>query len=143
MPTAEGDGMSDELKRKRRAWIAFWIVMGALFGFAVLSRVFNSPNTDAPNNSAYATGPYAPRDGGEAVRIHFGADKAAVIAIEEVKKREGWSSNPNWVTVELDEALTWDVTVRRAPRSPVGERLVVVSPTTGKVLNYFDPSASH
>jgi hypothetical protein len=126
--------MSDEPdKAKKSTWLAFWVVMGALFTFAVLARVFNSPSADAPKNS-----------GGEALpfpRLSFGADKAVAIAIEEVKKREGWSSNPDWVTsVEADEALTWDVTVKRAPRSPRGARLVVVSAQTGKVLNYFDPS---
>lgn len=132
--------MTEEAKTGRRAWLAFWIVMGAIFGFAVLSRAFNSSNLDAPKNSAYARGPFAPRDGG--TRINFGTDKAVAIAIEEVKKREGWSSNPDWVTAEASEALTWDVTVRRWSRSSVGERLVVVSAVTGKVLNYIDPSAS-
>jgi hypothetical protein len=134
--------MSDEPTKKRREWIAFWIVVGALFGFAVLSRVFSSPNTDAPKNSGYASGPFAPQDAGESTRIHFGAEKAVLIAIEEVKKREGWSGKPDWANVEADEALTWDVTVRRGPRRPVVERLVVVSAQTGKVLNYSDPSAS-
>jgi hypothetical protein len=135
--------MSDEPdKSKASSWLAFWLVMGALFAFAVLSRVFNSPNTDAPKNSVYATGPFAPRDGGEAFRIQFGADKAVAIAIEEVKKREGWSSDPGWANVEFDEGPTWDVTVRRGPRRPVAERLVVVSAQTGKVVNYSDPSSS-
>jgi hypothetical protein len=133
--------MSDEPKKKRREWLAFWIVMGALFGIAALSRVFNSPNANAPKNSVYASGPFAPRDGGESTRIQFGADKAVAIAIEEVKKREGWSGKPDWANVEADEALTWDVTVRRGPRRPVVERLVVVSAVTGKVLSYRDPSA--
>src|ERR1700733_429011 len=110
--------MSDEPnKPKAPTWVAYWIAVGALLGFVVLLRAFDSPKAGAPRNSAYATGPDAPRDGGEALRIHFGADKATTIAIDEVKKREGWSGNPNWVNVEADEALTWDVTVRRAPRS--------------------------
>jgi hypothetical protein len=133
--------MSDEADEpKGSSWIAFWIVMGTLFGFAVLVRVFRSPTTDVPNNSAYAVGPYAPSDGGEATRIKFGAGKAVGIAIDEVKKREGWSSDPDWVTVKAEEALTWEVTVRRMPRSQVGERLVVVSALTGKVLHYRDTS---
>jgi hypothetical protein len=135
-----GAGMSDEPKKKRRAWLAFWIVIGALFGFAVLSRLLNPPTADAPKNSAYAIGPFAPRDGGESDRIHFGADKAVAIALEEVKKREGWSGNPDWVTAEWSEALTWDVVVRRWSRTSVGRRIVVVSARTGKVLNYEDPN---
>jgi|SRR5580704_15570717 uncharacterized alpha/beta hydrolase family protein len=128
--------MSDEPdKPKASSWIAFWIVMGALFGFAVLSRVFNSPNTDAPKNSGGVAPPIF-------TRIQFGADKAVAIAIEEVKKREGWSGKPDWANVDADEALTWDGTVRRGPRRPVVERLVVVSAATGKVLSYSDPSAS-
>jgi len=123
--------MSDEPdKPKASSWIAFWIVMGALFGFAVLSRVFNSPNTDAPKSSGGQAPPIS-------TRIQFGADKAVAIAIEEVKKREGWSGKPDWASVEAEEALTWDVTVRRGPLHPVVERHVVVSAQTGKVLNYY------
>jgi hypothetical protein len=87
-------------------------------------------------------GPYAPPDGGEAARIHFGADKAVGIAIEEVKKREGWSGKPEWANVEFEEGLTWDVRVRRWARTTEGERLVVVSARTGKVQSYGDPNAS-
>jgi len=132
--------MSDEQKKRRREWLAFWIVMGALFGFAVFSRVFSSPNTDAPENAVYPSGPFAPLDGGESTRIHFGKDEAVSIAIAEVKKRDGWSSNPSWATVEASKAITWDVTVRRWYRSSVDERLVVVSAVTGKVKEYTDPS---
>jgi hypothetical protein len=131
--------MTDEAK-KTNAWLAFCLVIGALFGFAVLSRAFNSPKADAPNDSAYATGPYAPRDGGESARIHFGADKAMAIAIAEVKRREGWSGNPNWVSADFDEGPSWLVTVRRHPHSSQGERRVLVSAMTGKVDDYADPS---
>jgi hypothetical protein len=86
------------------------------------------------------TGPYAPRDGGESDRIHFGADKAVAIALQEVKKREGWSGNPDWVTAEWSEALTWHVVIRRWSRTSVGRRIVVVSARTGNVLNYEDPN---
>jgi len=111
--------------------------MGALFGFAVLARVFNSPNANAPKISGYEVGPYAPLDGGESTRIKFGADKALGIAIGEVKKREGLSANPALASVELGEAaLTWEVTVRRASL----ERRVAVSTKTGKVLNYGAPN---
>jgi hypothetical protein len=77
---------------------------------------------------------------GEAIHIQFGANKATTIAIEEVKKREGWSANPNWVSVALDEGPSWLVTVRRKPRSSEGERRVGVSAMTGKVDYYVDPS---
>jgi hypothetical protein len=129
--------MSDEPdKPKKSSWITFWIVMGAMFGFCVLARVFKSPSVDTRESFQYPVnpvGPYAPLDGGASTRIKFGAGKAVEIAIGEVKKREGLSANPALASVELGEAaLAWEVIVRRASL----ERRVAVSPKTGKVLAY-------
>jgi hypothetical protein len=71
------------------------------------------------------------------LRLQVVAKKAVLIAVDEVKKREGWSSNPNWANVEFGEAGIWEVTVRRKPRSSVGARHVFVSSMTGKVEHYY------
>jgi hypothetical protein len=131
--------MSEEPKEsKSSSWLAFLIIIAAIFGLALLARVLSSLRTDAPKNSDYATAPRATES--EAIRIQFGANKAVTIAVEEVKKREGWSANPNWASVTLDEGPSWLVTVRGKPRSSEGERRVFVNAMTGKVDYYVDPS---
>ena len=125
--------MNDEPKKRRRDWLVFLIVIAAIFGFALLARTFSSPNATGPEDRQQAARILSRVEG---VPIHFGADKAVAIAIEEVKKREGWSSKPEWADVQSDEGPTWDVAVRRMPQSHAGERHVLVSAMTGKVLSY-------
>jgi hypothetical protein len=73
--------------------------------------------------------------------MNFGATQAVAIAIEEVKKREGWSGKPEWVKID-QEGFRWYITVRRKPRSHEGERYVTVSAADGSVLDYSDPRTS-
>jgi hypothetical protein len=129
--------MSDEPSKPNvSSWVAFFIIMGALFGVLVLLRLFNSPKALAP--SVPSSGEHhAEHEAPPPFRLQFGANKAVVIAVNEVKKREGWSSNPDWANVEFGEAGVWEVTVRRKPRSSDGARHVFVSSMTGKVEHYY------
>ncbi len=108
------------------------IVAATLGGVAVLAYPPNSPSVVAPKNQEPFV--YA--------HMEFGAAKAAAIAIKEVKKREGWSGNPDWVMVD-QEGFTWYITVRRKPRSDKGARCVAVNARSGKVARYSELDASH
>jgi hypothetical protein len=61
-------------------------------------------------------------------------DKVADIAVEEVKKREGWTGNAN---TPDREGFTWYVHVSEPGKSG-RQRTVAIESTTGEVLEYRD-----
>jgi hypothetical protein len=64
-------------------------------------------------------------------------ERAARIAIEEVKKREGWSGKVGGTENDVyREGFTWYVTVKRQPRKPGADRVVVIEGLTGNVRDY-------
>src|ERR1700722_7791420 len=97
--------MSDELHRpessERLAVLAVVAaILGGLTVFVYISKfvyVHDSPIVVAPQNQKPEV--YE--------RMPFGATKAVAIAIDEVKKREGWSGKPDWVNVEQEEGFEW------------------------------------
>jgi hypothetical protein len=129
--------MSDEpSKPKASSWLTFFIIIGTVFAVFALLRPFDSPKALVPpvpsggEHNAEHKVPPPPQ------RLQIVAKKALLIAIDEVKKREGWSSNPDWANIVSGEAGVWEVTVRRKPRSSVGARHVFVNSVTGEVERY-------
>jgi hypothetical protein len=126
--------MSD--KPKNPSWILIFMLMGATCGMLVFWWLFGPAKTLVPSVPS-GGGHNAEHKAPPPQRLQVVAKNALLIAIDEVKKREGWSSNPDWANVEFGEAGVWEVTVRRTPRSSVGERHVFVTSGTGEVVRYY------
>jgi hypothetical protein len=123
--------MNDEpAKAKARIQLAVLALLGLLISaIAVCVLAFSSPRVD--DNDIHTSEPWPVPE-----------DEAIKIAIEEVKKREGWTGFVDRPVDRVDnslEGLTWLVQVWRQPSphsSSESSRVVVVNGATGKVRDH-------
>jgi hypothetical protein len=130
--------MSDEPRKpKARVRLSIWILVLALvltIAFAVWLRVASYPQVVAPVVLKRPE-PRFPTPTPLPPLVSW--DKAVRIAIEEVKKREGWSGKVGGTEKDVyREGFTWYVTVKRQPREPGADRVVAIEGLTGKVRDY-------
>jgi hypothetical protein len=130
--------MSDEPGNpKSPVRFSVWILAVALaltIGFAVWLRVASYPQVVAPVVLKRPE-PRFPTPTRLPPLVSW--DKATRIAIEEVKKREGWTGKVGGTEHDVyREGFTWYVTVKRQPREPGADRVVAIEGRTGKVLDF-------
>jgi hypothetical protein len=117
--------------------VSVWILVVALvltIAFAVWLRVASYPQVVAPVVLKRPE-PRFPTPTRLPPLVSW--DQAARIAIEEVKKREGWSGKVGGTEKDVyREGFTWYVTVKRQPREPGTDRVVAIEGRTGNVRDY-------
>jgi hypothetical protein len=124
--------MSDEPKRRSRAWIGWALVtlLVLVAGLASWMLTISAPKVDAtgPGTPAHRGPPYMPK-----IPDRVPPQKVATIAIEEVKKREGWTGKAGTPDREVS---TWYVVVRHDPSTPDADRVVGIDAETFRVDEY-------
>ena len=107
--------------------------------FVLWLYVFCPPTTDQGPGVPIQAGPYAPPTRKMPPILPVSSVDATRIAINEVKKREGWvSSEPRSVQREGD---SWFILIDN-PAVDYDYRTVTVDGQDGRILEYYQPKRS-
>jgi|ERR1700722_3665426 hypothetical protein len=124
---------------KRAIWITVSILLALAIAIAFLWYAFTPAENPWPTpplrgidgkqgTPARLEPPYMPK-----IPDREPPKKVAVIATDEVKKREGWTGKADMPEREVH---TWYVVVRRDPSTPRGDRVVGIDADTFRVTEY-------
>jgi hypothetical protein len=119
--------MSERVSVSATVRIAALLVAALIVFGALLARGWLAP--DVWDRDLNATVPILPDLNNEPP---LSQAEATRIAIEEIKKREGWTGK---FTHSEREGFRWYITIRHEPNVPHDYRIVEVHGTDGKVLS--------